>query len=173
MRANLFPAASRIAGVALAVLAAAAAGPVLAGDYVRDQPGAGRFPLVGGEAVADIFVDADDWKVARIAARDLASDVERVTGRRPVLKHASGDLAKHAVVVGTIGRSPVIDRLIKTGRLDVILTKITDFYTREINNIISNLMTLMEPIIIILIGIGVGTMVAAIILPMYQMADSF
>jgi type II secretory pathway component PulF len=61
----------------------------------------------------------------------------------------------------------------KTGKLDTILNKITDFYTREINNIIANLMILMEPIIIILIGIGVGTMVAAIILPMYQMADSF
>jgi type IV pilus assembly protein PilC len=61
----------------------------------------------------------------------------------------------------------------KTGRLDMILAKITDFYTREINNIIANLMTLMEPIVIIIIGIGVGLMVAAIILPMYQMADSF
>lgn len=61
----------------------------------------------------------------------------------------------------------------KTGRLDKILSKITDFYTREINNIIANLMTLMEPIIIIIIGVGVGLMVAAIILPMYQMADTF
>ncbi|PLX27374.1 hypothetical protein C0583_03610 [Candidatus Parcubacteria bacterium] len=61
----------------------------------------------------------------------------------------------------------------KTGKLDQILSKITDFYTREINNIIANLMTLMEPIVIIIIGVGVGTMVAAIILPMYQMADSF
>ncbi len=61
----------------------------------------------------------------------------------------------------------------KTGRLDKILSKITDFYTREINNIIANLMTLMEPIIIIVIGVGVGMMVAAIILPMYQMADSY
>ncbi len=61
----------------------------------------------------------------------------------------------------------------KTGRLDKILAKITDFYTREVNNIIANLMTLMEPIVIIIIGIGVGTMVAAIILPMYQMADAY
>ncbi len=61
----------------------------------------------------------------------------------------------------------------KTGRLDVILSKITDFYTREINNTIANLMSLLEPIVIVLIGLGVGTMVAAIILPMYQMADSY
>ncbi|MDA3840733.1 MAG: type II secretion system F family protein [Patescibacteria group bacterium] len=58
----------------------------------------------------------------------------------------------------------------KTGKLDVILEKITEFYTREIDNIVANLMTLMEPIIMVIMGIGVGIMVAAIIMPMYQMA---
>ena len=61
----------------------------------------------------------------------------------------------------------------KTGKLDVILERITDFYGREINNMIANLMTLMEPIIMIVMGIGVGLMVAAIILPMYQMSSNF
>ena len=61
----------------------------------------------------------------------------------------------------------------KTGRLDTILSRITDFYTREINNIIANLMTLMEPIIMVIIGLAVGVMVAAVIMPMYNMASSF
>lgn len=58
----------------------------------------------------------------------------------------------------------------KTGRLDFTLEKIVDFYTREIDSIIANLMTLMEPIIMVVMGIGVGIMVAAIVLPMYQMS---
>lgn len=61
----------------------------------------------------------------------------------------------------------------KTGRLDTILSRVTDFYSREINNIIANLMTLMEPIIMVIIGIAVGVMVAAVIMPMYNMASSF
>jgi len=61
----------------------------------------------------------------------------------------------------------------KTGKLDLVLEKISDFYGREINNIVSNLMTLMEPIIMIVMGVGVGLMVAAIILPMYNMASQF
>lgn len=61
----------------------------------------------------------------------------------------------------------------KSGRLDVVLGRITDFYTREINNIINNLMSLLEPIIMVVMGIGVGLMVAAIMLPMYKMASSF
>jgi len=59
----------------------------------------------------------------------------------------------------------------KTGRLDMILSKITEFYSREINNIVANLMTLMEPIIMVVMGVAVGIMVAAIILPMYNMAS--
>ncbi len=61
----------------------------------------------------------------------------------------------------------------KTGKLDVVLEKITDFYSREINNIITNLMTLMEPIIMIIMGVAVGIMVAAVILPMYNLAGQF
>jgi len=58
----------------------------------------------------------------------------------------------------------------KTGRLDTVLSRIVDFYSREISNIVANLMTLMEPIIMVIMGIGVGVMVAAIVLPMYQMS---
>jgi len=61
----------------------------------------------------------------------------------------------------------------KTGKLDVILEKISDFYAREINNIVNNLMTLMEPLIMIIMGVAVGIMVAAIILPMYNLASQF
>ncbi len=61
----------------------------------------------------------------------------------------------------------------KTGKLDVIFESITRFYGREIDNMVANLMTLMEPIIMIVLGVGVGLMVAAIIMPMYNMASNF
>ena len=60
----------------------------------------------------------------------------------------------------------------KSGRLDMVLGRISEFYTREINNIVSNLMTLMEPLIMVLMGIGVGIMVAAIMMPMYNMGSA-
>jgi len=61
----------------------------------------------------------------------------------------------------------------KTGKVDVILDSITDFYSREITNLVANLVTLMEPIIMVIMGVGVGLMVAAIIMPMYNMANQF
>jgi type IV pilus assembly protein PilC len=59
----------------------------------------------------------------------------------------------------------------KTGKLDIVLDRITHFYTREIDNIVANLMTLLEPIIMVFMGVAVGLMVAAIILPMYNLAS--
>jgi type IV pilus assembly protein PilC len=61
----------------------------------------------------------------------------------------------------------------KTGKMDVILERITNFYGREISNMVANLMTLMEPLIMVVMGIAVGMMVAAVILPMYNMASNF
>ena len=87
--------------------------------HVGEKPSDGSFPLVTAGVAADVFVSADDWKVARIAANDLTADVERVTGRKPLLKESADGLSAQAVLVGTIGRSPVIDGLIKAGRLKV------------------------------------------------------
>ncbi len=61
----------------------------------------------------------------------------------------------------------------KTGKLDVILGSLINFYTREIDNTVANLMTLMEPIIMVIMGLAVGVMVAAVILPMYNLAGQF
>ncbi|PKL72502.1 phytochrome sensor protein [Candidatus Kuenenbacteria bacterium HGW-Kuenenbacteria-1] len=61
----------------------------------------------------------------------------------------------------------------KTGRLDNVLNKIAEFYSREINNTVSNLTALIEPMVILLLGGAVGIMVAAIIMPMYNVTTQF
>jgi type IV pilus assembly protein PilC len=61
----------------------------------------------------------------------------------------------------------------KTGKLDLVLEKVTDFYEREVNKLVDNLVTLLEPIIIVVLGVGVGIMIAAILLPMYNLAGQF
>lgn len=61
----------------------------------------------------------------------------------------------------------------ETGRLSDILERLAGFYTREIDNLIGGLVTLIEPVIILLIGVAVALLVAAIILPMYSMSNAF
>lgn len=58
------------------------------------------------------------------------------------------------------------------GKLEEILEKITDFYSREINNKVKNLSSMIEPLIMVVLGLAVGLFVAAIILPMWQLSSS-
>ncbi|WP_327723078.1 glycosyl hydrolase 115 family protein [Streptomyces europaeiscabiei] len=84
---------------------------------------AAGFPLLRDGVVVDLFVDpADDPAVSR-AAGDLQADMERVGGVRPRLLRALPQEASLLVLVGTIGASPAIDRLIADRRLDVSRVK--------------------------------------------------
>ena len=61
----------------------------------------------------------------------------------------------------------------KTGRMNFVLDKLASFYSREVSNMVANLTSLLEPMIMVAIGVGVGGMVAAVIMPMYNMANAF
>lgn len=61
----------------------------------------------------------------------------------------------------------------QTGRLDDVLDKVTSFYVREINGMIENVISLIEPAIMVVLGLGVGVMVAGILLPMYTLTSQF
>lgn len=60
-----------------------------------------------------------------------------------------------------------------SGKLEEVLEKTADFYSREIDNTVRNLSNLIEPIIMIVLGLAVGLFVAAVILPMWQLSASF
>ncbi len=61
----------------------------------------------------------------------------------------------------------------ESGKLDEVLTKVSDFYTKEIDNTVRNLSVLLEPFIMLVLGLGVGLFIAAVILPMWQLSSSF
>jgi type II secretory pathway component PulF len=60
----------------------------------------------------------------------------------------------------------------RTGRMDEVLDRLGDFYAREVDTMIGSLTSLIEPMIMIILGVGVGFMVSAIILPIFQVANS-
>ena len=72
---------------------------------------------------------------------------------------------------------PLVPRMIrigeKTGKLDTVLKDISEFYTKEVNIAVDGLMALIEPILIFILGAGVGILVAAILMPIYQMTEMF
>jgi len=57
----------------------------------------------------------------------------------------------------------------QTGALDAMLSKIADFYEEEVDQAVANLLTLMEPILILFLGITVGGIVISMYLPLFDL----
>ncbi len=70
---------------------------------------------------------------------------------------------------------PMVTQMIsvgeETGNLDTMLAKIADFYDTEVDQAVDGLTAMIEPIIIVVLGIVVGGMVVALFLPMFQMGE--
>ncbi|MFL6235250.1 MAG: type II secretion system F family protein, partial [Thermoanaerobaculia bacterium] len=56
----------------------------------------------------------------------------------------------------------------QTGALDQMLSKIADFYEEEVDTAVAGLMKLIEPVMITVLGVIIGTIVAAMYLPLYS-----
>lgn len=60
----------------------------------------------------------------------------------------------------------------KTGRLSEILLNIVRFYQKEVEGSMESLLSLLEPLMIVILGGAVGVLIAAVLLPIYQMGAS-
>ena len=60
----------------------------------------------------------------------------------------------------------------QTGGLDEMLSKIADFYDEEVDAAVSNLLSMLEPIMIVFLGVVVGGMVVAMYLPIFDMMNA-
>jgi len=87
--------------------------------YVIATPGKGSFPLAASGRAASLFIDDQEYPGVVRAAHDLQSDIRRVTGLMPEFARNAEPLHGEVVLIGTISRSPLIDRLIRERKLDV------------------------------------------------------
>lgn len=86
--------------------------------YVEGVASEGSFSIVREQIAAPVYVEAnDDAGVVRVV-NDLRADVARVTGSTPVVTHDEKELKPNAIIVGTIGKSRMIGRLIREGTID-------------------------------------------------------
>jgi len=77
--------------------------------------GAPSIRIADRHGATPIIVSNDDYAVVRLAAGLFADDVQRVTGARPSIgDHPRGD---EAIIVGTLGHSAIIGRIIRSGKL--------------------------------------------------------
>jgi len=79
-----------------------------------------------------------------------------------------GDLALADVFKSKTFYSGTDDRTQKTGTLDSVLLQLSDFYEAELEDSLKEFTTILEPIIMLIIGVAVGAMVIMIIAPIYS-----
>ncbi|MHA4866491.1 glycosyl hydrolase 115 family protein [Duganella sp. PWIR1] len=88
-----------------------------------DQPPAGAVTLANNGKAARLYVDGADHVGVVRAAGDLQADIARVSAAKPLLSTDGKPAGADVVIIGTIGKSALIDQLIAAGKLDVSAIK--------------------------------------------------
>jgi len=80
----------------------------------------------------------------------------------------SDALAKHREIPGIMTAMIKVGE--ETGELGSILNTLAKFYRREVSTAVDTLVDLIEPLMIVFLGLGVGTLLAAVLIPIYNLA---
>jgi type IV pilus assembly protein PilC len=115
-----------------------------------------------------------------IKALEVVSDLVNNVIYRDIIREAANKLAAGKTIsealVGHKEIPPIVTQMIQVGEesatLTGILQKLAVYYEKEVDVKISTLTTLMEPIIMLVLGVAVGILVAGILLPIYNLASN-
>jgi hypothetical protein len=88
-------------------------------SYISAKKEKRCFALTAPGQVAPLYVSAEDYAGVIRALKDLQIDIGRVTNIEPELSTDKIPAAKEIVLVGTLGKSPEIDKLVQSKKLDV------------------------------------------------------
>jgi type IV pilus assembly protein PilC len=97
------------------------------------------------------------------------------------LQFAAKQVEKGLPLGGTLAEfeefPPVVPHMIsvgeETGKLDEVLTKLSHYFESESEEMVKGLTTAIEPLIMVVLGLGVGFLIIAVILPIYNLTTSF
>ncbi len=115
-----------------------------------------------------------------IQAMKILSEVLNNVIYRDIILEASKEVTNGRSVNESLAKypefPPLVTQMIKVGEqtaeLDTILLKLAAFYEKEVDAKIATLSTLLEPMIMIILGVGVGLLVAGVLLPIYNLAST-
>ncbi|KAF7349457.1 GH115-C domain-containing protein [Mycena sanguinolenta] len=108
-------------------------------NCVSFQSSASAFSIASNGKAAPLILSSDDWPGVQRAAQDFAADVNRVTGITPTVANVSASAPARSslpVIIGTLGKSSLIDQIVNTTKLDVSSIENTweAFMTRVVEN---------------------------------------
>jgi type IV pilus assembly protein PilC len=148
--------------------------------------------LLQAPVVGDLLRKSAVSRFTRTLGTLLASGVSildgleitaRTAGNRVIhdaVMESRGSIAGGDTIAGPLEKSQVFPPMVTsmiavgeaTGGLDEMLSKIADFYDDEVDTAVGTLLSLLEPIMIVFLGVIVGGMIVAMYLPIFDMINA-
>ncbi|PIW97127.1 hypothetical protein COZ82_01220 [Candidatus Kaiserbacteria bacterium CG_4_8_14_3_um_filter_38_9] len=118
--------------------------------------------------------------VSIVQAIEVTSDVVDNSVYKEILDAALFDVKAGRSFADALAEYPeipgVLVQMVKvgeeTGSLSEIMGTLAVFYRREVNNAVDTLIGLIEPVMIVLLGLGVGVLLASVLMPIYSMTGN-
>jgi type IV pilus assembly protein PilC len=110
---------------------------------------------------------------------DIVGDTSGNSVVTDAIKKVSADVEKGDHLTSALSRQPIFPPMMlrmvaageSTGKIDVMLEKIADFWDEEIEAMLDALTSLIEPLLIVVLGVIVGGIVIAMFLPIFKLND--
>lgn len=115
-------------------------------------------------------------KSLQIVAEIVNNDVYR-----RIFYNTAANVEIGKTISSVLMKEPVVPVLVanmisvgeETGKVDKVLTKVADFYETETDAAVKALVSIIEPVILIIVGLAAMGLVLSILMPMYQLTESF
>lgn len=114
-----------------------------------------------------------------VRAIDITAEVVGTVVYRDLMKEVADGVKSGLALSAAFQRHPneipgILVQMVQvgeeTGSLGTILKTLTDFYKREVDDAVDTLVGLIEPVMIVVLGLGVGILLVSVLMPIYNMA---
>jgi type IV pilus assembly protein PilC len=130
--------------------------------------------------IADNFATMLVSGVPIVEAVDVTASIVGSRSYEDILKEAGDAVKGGSTISDALGKHKEIPGIMvamirvgeETGELGNILQTLAKFYRREVTTAVDTLVDLIEPLMIVLLGLGVGTLLAAVLIPIYNLASA-
>lgn len=176
------------------LLAVIAGGGTFLWKYIKTQRGKAiwdrvqlKLPIFGGILVkvylfrfAESLSTLIEGGVPITRALSISRDITGNTVYKEIINEAQENVKRG----GTLGSAlaahdeipPLLAQMVsvgeQAGKLVSVLHNVAGFYQKDVDNAVDNIASLIEPILIVVMGLGVGILLAGVLLPMYNMMGS-
>lgn len=118
--------------------------------------------------------------ISMVQAIEVTADVVDNAVYKEIFSYALLEVKGGRSFADTIGEYPEIPGVLaqmakvgeETGNLPEILETLAKFYRREVDNAVDTLIGLIEPVMIVLLGLGVGVLLASVLMPIYNLTNT-